>query len=77
MQRNFIVNATQGELTRELRITTNHKLNAYTLLKAQKNNKKWDFDVKDIVEVNVLWQAIENEEEVVEAVEEEVIAKGE
>ena len=73
MQKNFMAIAKQGELERELKITTSNIVNAYMLLKKQKTNKKWDFELKDMYEVNVNWEKIE----VVEEVEEEEKTEGE
>jgi len=70
MQRNFMAVAKQGELERELKVTTKDAMTAFLLLKKQKINKKWNFDFKDVYEVNINWEKVEVVEEVV--LEEEV-----
>jgi len=64
MQKNFAVVAKQGELDRELRVETSNQRNAYSILRKQKINKKWDFKEEDVREVDKDWNEIVVVEEV-------------
>jgi len=64
MQKNFVVVAKQGELDRELRVETSNQRNAYSILRKQKINKKWDFKEEDVREVDKDWNEIVVVEEV-------------
>lgn len=63
MKRNFIGVATDKRtgLKRDLKISTGSKLNAYNVLRAN-YNKKWEFTVDDLEEVNIDWSRVEETE---------------